>query len=122
MPLVQYLGYKGITEYGKRIVEGREPLEKINKYTRQLLHQLRSPRNKIPGKATPISYEDYSEEVKRLLEGTSSGPSVVTPVMINTGIMDTELAEIGWRGFNFPWCTGYSPSRYRKVIDHPNEL
>ena len=51
-----------------------------------------SPRNKIPGKATPISYEDYSEEVRRLLEGTSSGQSAVTTVMIKTGVMDPKLA------------------------------
>ena len=47
MLLVQYLGYYGMTESGDRILEGVETLEtKGNQYTRQLLHQLRSPTNK----------------------------------------------------------------------------
>ena len=58
MSLVQDLGYDVITEAGNIIVEGREPLDtKVNRYTRQLLHQLRSSTNKIPIKATTIPYE-----------------------------------------------------------------
>ena len=71
----------------------------------------------MPRKVTPKPYEDYSEKVRRLQEVTSSGPSVVTPTMIKTDIMDPKLAEIGWRRFKFPWYTVYSPSRYRKVLD-----
>ena len=37
--------------------------------------------------------------------------------MIKTEIMDPDLAEIVWSKFNFPWCTGYSPSSYRKLLD-----
>ena len=37
--------------------------------------------------------------------------------MVKTDAMESELAEIGWRRFNFPWFTGYSTKRYRKVLD-----
>ena len=37
--------------------------------------------------------------------------------MINNDIMDTNISEIGRSRFNFTWCTGYPPSRYRKVLD-----
>ena len=36
--------------------------------------------------------------------------------MVKTEALDPELSEIGWRRFNFPWCTGYSPKRYKKRI------
>ena len=104
MPLVQELLYDIMTESGNIIVEGQKPLEtKVNQYTRQILHQLRSPTNKTQRKATPITYEAYSEELRRLREGTSSGPSIVIPSMIKTDIMDPELEEIGWRMVNFSW-------------------
>ena len=36
--------------------------------------------------------------------------------MVKTEALDPELSEIGWRRFNFPWCTGYSPKRYKNGI------
>ena len=47
--------------------------------------------------------------------------------MIKTDIMESYPAEIVWRGFNFPWCTGFSTSHYRKGLDlfihrEPNEF
>ena len=108
MSLVQDLGYDNMNEAGNIIIEGRELLEKKgNQYTRQLLHQLRSPTNKIPRKTITIPYEDYSEEVIRLREGTST----------KTYIMDPKLAEIGLRRFNVTCWKVYSSSRYRKVPD-----
>ena len=55
--------------------------------------------------------EEYTTEVIRLRKGISSGTSDVTPEMVKTEVLDPELAEIGWRIFNFPWCTRYSPKR-----------
>ena len=37
--------------------------------------------------------------------------------MVKTKVLDLELAEIGWWGFNFPWCTGYSPKRHQRGLD-----
>ena len=37
--------------------------------------------------------------------------------MVKTELMDTELREIVWLEFNFLWCTGYYPYRYRKEPD-----
>ena len=39
----------------------------------------------------------------------SSGPSGVTPIMVKIEVLDSELSEIDYRRFNFPWCTGYDP-------------
>ena len=36
--------------------------------------------------------------------------------MVNTEVLDPEPAEIGWRRFNLPWYTGYSPKRCRKGL------
>ena len=37
--------------------------------------------------------------------------------MVNTDILDPELAEIDWRRLNFPWCTIYSTKIYRQGLD-----
>ena len=37
--------------------------------------------------------------------------------MAKTEVLDPEIAEIGRRRFNFPWCTGYKPNKYRNGID-----
>ena len=37
--------------------------------------------------------------------------------MVNTEALDSELRDIGWHRFNFSWCTGYYPKRYRKILD-----
>ena len=47
--------------------------------------------------------------------------------MVKIEALDLELAEIECRRFNFPWCTRYSPKRYKKVIDflihkYPNDF
>ena len=42
----------------------------------------------------------------------------MTPTIVKTEVIEHELREIIWRRFNFPWCTGYSPKRYRRLIDH----
>ena len=44
----------------------------------------------------------------------SSGPSGVTPIMVKIEVLDSELSEIDYRRFNFPWCTGYDPKNLHK--------
>ena len=80
----------------------------------------------LPDKYEPLSLHQYITEVNRLQKTTSSGPSGITPEMVKTQVLDPELAEIVWRRFNFPWCTGYSPKINRKGIDllihkYPND-
>ena len=41
----------------------------------------------------------------------------MNPTMVNTEALDPELAEIGWRGFNFNWCMGYSHKRFHCILD-----
>ena len=62
--------------------------------------------------AQNISLEEYIKEVGLIRQETSSGPSHITPPMIKTEALDPELEEIGWRRFNFLWCTGYSTKLY----------
>ena len=37
--------------------------------------------------------------------------------MVKAEVLYLELREIGWHKFNFPWCTGYSLNRYRRVLN-----
>lgn len=111
-PLVNHLNYNGMTDYGDALLLGKAPeLEGLDEYTTTYLSQLRAVDGHLPSPATPISFDEYTTEVNRLREGTSSGPSDVTPAMIKTELMDDELAEIGLHRFNFPWVTGYSNKR-----------
>ena len=61
--------------------------------------------------------EYCTEEVRRLRESTSSGPSTSTPDIVKTKALYPEQKEIGWRGFNFLWCKGYSQKIYRRGLD-----
>eukprot|EP00957_Ditylum_brightwellii_P097932 7458650-Ditylum_brightwellii.AAC.1 len=89
----------------------------LDQHTQLYLDQLRRVDNAIVSKAEPMTFDEYVGEVKRLQERTSSGPSMVTPAMIKTEILDPYLADINWRASNFTWCTGYSPKRYREGLD-----
>ena len=47
--------------------------------------------------------------------------------MVKTEALELELSEIGRIMFNLPWCTGYSPKRYRNGLElliykDPNDL
>ena len=80
----------------------------------------------ILNKAEPISFGQYITEFDRLQEKTSSGHSDTTPEMVKIEALYPELSEIGWRRFNFPWCTGYSHKQYKKGLDliihkYPND-
>ncbi len=68
-------------------------------------------------KNTPYPLKDYITEVTRLRERTSSGPSDVTPAMIKSEVLDSDLAEINWRLSNFSWVTGTAPKRWLQGLD-----
>lgn len=117
-PLVNLLHYDGITEFGDELLRGRAPtVEGIDDHTQAYLDQLKSVSGLLPEPASPVPFPHYVTAVNRLREGTSSGPSDTTPAMVRTELDDMELAEIGWHRFNFPWCTGYSPDRFRRGLD-----
>ena len=117
-PLVNHLHFDGMTDYGNNIliVQAADILH-LENHTKWYLQELAGLTQSLPDQAQPISLEEYTKEVSRLRKGTLSGPSNVNPTMVNTEVLDPELAKIGWRGFNFRWCTRYSPKRYRRGLD-----
>ena len=50
--------------------------------------------------------EDYTEEVRRFRESTSSGPLAVIPATVKTESLYPELKEIVWQRFNIPYHRG----------------
>ena len=49
-----------------------------------LLEYLKPVTCDLPDSATPITLEDYITELKYLREGTSPGPSIITPSTMKT--------------------------------------
>eukprot|EP00957_Ditylum_brightwellii_P042457 3215157-Ditylum_brightwellii.AAC.1 len=113
-PLVDLLGYSGITKKADQILLGTAPpIDGIDEYTQLYLDQLRAVDWYLPQPAEPVPFPQHLGEVKRLREQTSSGPSDVSPTMVKTEVKDTLLAKINWQASNFPWCSGYSPCSFR---------
>eukprot|EP00957_Ditylum_brightwellii_P154339 11745028-Ditylum_brightwellii.AAC.1 len=42
---------------------------------------------------------------------------MVTPGMIKTDLEDKYISQVNWHASNVPWCSGYSPKRFRKGLD-----
>ena len=117
-PLVKHLQYDGMADFGNDILLGQAAdIPHIDNNTKIHLQELSALICSLPNQAQPTTLGEYTIEVSWLREGTSSGPSDVTPVMVKTEVLDSELAEIGWRRFNFPWCTRYLPKRYQRGLD-----
>ena len=114
-PLVNHLHFDGMTEYGNGILlGGSADIPHLDIYTKRYLQELSAITSSLPDQAQPVSMKEYTKEVGRLREGTSSRPSDATPAMVRTEVLDPELAVIGWRILNFPWCPGYSPKCYQR--------
>ena len=117
-PLVDLLKYNSITDYADKILLGTaELLPDIDEHTQLYLDQLKAVKGVLPEKAEPAPFSQYCREVNKLRERTSSGASNVTPAMIKTECLDPYIANTNWNASNFPWCTGYSPRRYRTGLD-----
>ena len=113
-PIGDMLNFNGVVEYGNNLLLRVAPeINDIDPRTKAYLHHIADITKKFPDCTILNNLEDYMKEVKGLRESTSTVPSVVTPAMVQTEALDTELAEIGWGRFISPWCTGYSPKRYR---------
>ena len=54
----------------------------LESYTKSYLQELASLTRSLPDKSQPIYLEEYTKEVNRLREVTSSGPSDVTHAMV----------------------------------------
>eukprot|EP00957_Ditylum_brightwellii_P070301 5340783-Ditylum_brightwellii.AAC.1 len=101
-PLVNFIEYSGIAEETDKLMAGNgTQIQGIDDYTQVYLDQLRYIEGHTPEPSTPSTFTKYLGEVKRLHERTSSDQSKLIPVMAS----------------NFTWCTGYSPTRFRKGAD-----
>eukprot|EP00957_Ditylum_brightwellii_P047340 3596844-Ditylum_brightwellii.AAC.1 len=117
-PIIDLVGYTGVTDRADQILLGTSPnIPGIDKYNQLYIDQLRSVEGCLPESAKPVSFQQYHDEVKQLRERTSSSPSNVSPAMIKIELSNPILADVNWKASNFPWCTGYSPSRFRSGLD-----
>eukprot|EP00957_Ditylum_brightwellii_P171350 13044174-Ditylum_brightwellii.AAC.1 len=81
-PLVDLLGYSGLTEKADQILFGTAPpIDGIDEYTQLYLDQLRAVDGCLLEPAEPVPFPHYLGELKRLRERTSSGPSGMSPAM-----------------------------------------
>ena len=111
-PLVNHFHFNGMTDYGNGIImEQAADIPHLDIYTKRYLQEIAALTRSLPDKYQPISLEEHTKEVNWIREGKSLGPYDFTPAMVKTEILDPELAEMGWKRFNFPRCTGYSPKR-----------
>ena len=101
-PRVKWHGILWRLNYSRHSTANTRTRSKNNNF----LQKLASITGSIPSKAEPISFGKYITEFNRLQETTPSGTSDITPVMVKIEALDPEISEIGWRMFNFPWCTG----------------
>eukprot|EP00957_Ditylum_brightwellii_P080911 6154933-Ditylum_brightwellii.AAC.1 len=117
-PLVNLLQYHDMTPFTDDVLQGvAPPVEGVSKATQLYLDQCRSVNGVLFPVAQPILFHEYLDEVKRLREQTTSGPSAVSPAMVKTEAADPLLSRIGWNAFNYPWCLGYAPQCYCQGLD-----
>eukprot|EP00957_Ditylum_brightwellii_P068913 5230774-Ditylum_brightwellii.AAC.1 len=84
-PLVDHLGYTGITDYADEILQGTaQHLDGVDKYTQLYLDQFFAVDGIVETKAKPVPFSQYKNKVRRLREHTSSGPTDLSPAMIKT--------------------------------------
>ena len=67
-------------------------------------------------KAPWITTEDHVAGWTWTKERTASGQSRLTPAQLKAGAEDPTLADLGAGLANFPYFTGYSPTRWRCVF------
>ena len=117
-PLINLLTYNGITPFGDQLLlDTTQDQPSLHDHNKSFLKQLISIKGRIPPPSTPITKQEDTEEVNRLRESTSLGPSTTTPDMVKMEALDPEIREIERLRFNLPWCTMYLPERYLHVLD-----
>ena len=117
-PLINLLKYKVSNPFSNQLLLGTAPdLPSLHEHTKTFLKQLRLIKGRLTPLVTPITQQEYTEEVNRLREATSLGNSYTTPAMVKTEALDPELRGIRRLRFNLPWYTGYSPKRFRQGLD-----
>ena len=63
----------------------------FNDHTKSLLNHLRVIKGILLLPSTPITQKEYTEEVNRIIEATSSGPSETTMAMVKTEALDPDV-------------------------------
>eukprot|EP00957_Ditylum_brightwellii_P102250 7794544-Ditylum_brightwellii.AAC.1 len=79
-PLIYDLQYHGMTLFtDNTLLDVAPPVEGISEATQLYLDQCRSVSGVLAPLAAPLSFSEYMDEVQRLREHTTPGPSAVFP-------------------------------------------
>jgi hypothetical protein len=118
-PLVEELGYLADTDFATQVLDGTyEPSPVVDKYARELLHELRIP--EVVRKRGPISLivtpAEHTLGWKRTKEKSAetSGPSMAE---VKAASQDVVLAAIDTHMRSLPYTKGFSPQSWQLITD-----
>lgn len=123
-PLLDDLGYLGITDESKELLNGLySPPIGINDHTRSYLEELswvnqaaiNTPQDMFTKYS--ITTEEHIAGWKWAKERTAPGYSGITTAHWKAACLDPTLAAIDAAWANYPYVTGYSPKRWRNGVD-----
>jgi hypothetical protein len=123
-PLLDDLGYLGITDESKELLNGLySPPIGINDHTRSYLDELswvnqaaiNTPQDMFTKYS--ITTEEHIAGWKWAKERTAPGYSGITTAHWKAACLDPTLAAIDAAWANYPYVTGYSPKRWRNGVD-----
>ena len=95
-PLIDLLKYSVNNPIFQKPLLGTSlDLQSLCDHTKSFLKQLIEIKESLLPPITPVTQQEYMEEVKRIREATFSGTSGTTPEMVKTEALNPELKEIG---------------------------
>lgn len=121
-PLKTYFGHNGDTTGAEALIAGQLPPQYIMKQllpeTQTLLRYLAAAAKTSPiDSTTHISGNEFSALHKAMAEGTSSSPSGRHIGHYKVAASAAPLAQLHASMMSLPYTAGFSPTRWREVID-----
>jgi hypothetical protein len=120
-PLVDEFGYLGIGENARAVLAGEyTPPPNVDKYAAMLLHHLKqlNSSKQPPRFSAMITTEQYIQGWKQAKERTTTGSAILHLGHFKAGARDSLIADFEATMSHIPYATGYSPKRWRHVIDY----
>jgi len=120
-PLHSYFGYKGDQLGAEALIKGQLPppaiMSRLLPETQALLQYLATATRCDSDYPSTISPEQFCSLYKALAEGTSSSPSGRHLGHYKTAIRSDWLSNLHSTMMSIPYLTGFSPTRWRQVVD-----
>jgi hypothetical protein len=119
-PLREAFGFKGLSSAAQAVLGGvYEPPENVDRYTKAFIKELCMPQKvREMGKQTmEISLEEYKHFWKKANDKISCYPAELSFATMKAGSYDDLIAEIECDLLNFVLASGYSPERWKKLLD-----